>query len=215
MDDPEDPAAAVRTAAAGLPWHRLAKLRLWLSGGLCLALLDLPFAGVERAEERERILQARLVDEGRFSRPPGIWLERASPLQPRLAAAFDAELLRGIVAALAPLKAKVCSVRPWWSDALRVCSATAAADRSAALAVIDCDSLTVLAGSATSYQRAVTVRCPSRREALQEWQRQRIGLAGTANAHSRGICLNGHVAEAPAADELAGVALAAFAEALP
>ena len=214
VGDPKDLAAAARAAVERFTPRKSIEVRLWLSGGLCPALLDAPVDGVEHDDERVRLLQARLVDEGWFSRAPAVWLERGTPLQPRLAAAVDRVVVQGLVASLASLPAKVRSIRPWWSEPLRVFSRAVPAGVSGALAVADCDSLTVLAGSAEAYARAATQPCASGTEALLEWQRQRIGLALAEASPCRAIHLGQGIAAVPAAGEFAAMAFADCTEPL-
>ncbi|MDR2880655.1 MAG: hypothetical protein LBV29_01970 [Azoarcus sp.] len=198
----------VRFALRNIAPRRPLKTRLWLSGSICPAILEMPIAGIERDEERIRIIQAHMVQEGWFHEPPLVWLEAATPHRPRLAAAFDGPLLQALAKALGELKLKVQSIRPWWSDPLRVFATQADGKEARVLAVADGDSLTVIAGSKAGYTRAATTACATRDDALREWQRLRIGLQASPAPSHCAWYLNPGAADMPVSGELAQIAFA-------
>ena len=140
-------------------------VRLWLSGGLCRPCLLEPPMGLAGEAEFERVAVAMAPARTGLTGPCRVWFEPAlatttSTLPgPRLVVAVSQVVLDQCLAVLRGARLRPVSVKPWWAGVLNAALSTVAMTPAAAakvemLGVRDCDSLTVLAGAADSFEHA-------------------------------------------------------------
>lgn len=129
-------------------------VRVWLSGGLCRPFLVPPVAGVKSHDERWRVAASMAAERTGLIGELDVWLDEARHDIATLAVALDQSFLPHLQSALvanSKRRLRLASLRPWWADVLR---AHAGAQ---AVAVKDCDSLTLLMGADQGFELATTV----------------------------------------------------------
>jgi hypothetical protein len=149
------------------------RLRVWLSGGLCRPFLLPQTAGVQGEAEWQRVAGAMAPAHTGLNQPCAVWLSKGKHVAgARVAVAVEQPLLQQLQE-LVPTagRHRLLSIAPWWSEVLRVAVKRDAA--LPALAVQDCDALTVLAGADSGFT-AATVLTPiadaqAARAALTRW----------------------------------------------
>jgi hypothetical protein len=132
-----------------------ASVRVWLSGGLCRPFLVPPLAGIRSTREAEKAVQAMAPQRSGFAVPCRVWLESDRKSPDRIAVAVPQEWLLQLLELLHVRGRRVASIRPWWASALQG-TLCAKGDTTSALGVKDCDSVTVLMGSAGTFEMAAT-----------------------------------------------------------
>ena len=121
--------------------------------------------GLAGEAEFERVAVAMAPARTGLTGPCRVWfdppLETALAKQPapRLVVALSQEVLDRCLAVLRGARLRAVSVKPWWAGVLNAALSTVAMTPAAAakvemLGVRDCDSLTVLAGAADSFDHA-------------------------------------------------------------
>ena len=138
--------------------QRKAKLRLWLSGGLCRPFVMQAVPGVSGEAEWQRVAVAMAPAQTGLSGPCVVWLSKSAQSEAaRVAVAVEQQVLQRLQALVedAGTRHRLVSMRPWWSEVLRVALLRDAT--SPALAVQDCDALTVLAGTGVGFDTATTL----------------------------------------------------------
>lgn len=129
------------------------RLRVWLSGGLARPFVLPQVVGVKGTVEVRQIAHSLVEQSTGLAGECAVWVDAKLPI----AIAVQDATLELLTAACvdAPRPHKIVSIRPWWSGVLRwVLNQDS---RSAALAVQDCDSLTVLAGRDEGFEVATTL----------------------------------------------------------
>jgi hypothetical protein len=151
-----------------------AKLRLWLSGGLCRPFVMQAVPGVSGEAEWQRVAAAMAPMQTGLAGPCEVWLSKSAQRKTaRVAVAVEQQLLQRLQALVedAGTRHRLISMRPWWSEVLRAALLRDAA--LPALAVQDCDALTVLAGTGDGFDTATTLTpiadCESAHAALARW----------------------------------------------
>lgn len=141
-----------------------AKLRIWLSGMLCRPFFVEPIAGLRREEEIRKIIQTQAQRALGHQEPCRVWQDLATQPGQHIAVAARESWLGQIAQTMRSLKRPVKSVAPWWAEVLRAHSANTEAKALTSnrtdmqvLAVHDCDSLTILAGSGQGFTLVRTV----------------------------------------------------------
>jgi hypothetical protein len=160
------------------------RLRIWLSGGLCRPFLLPQTAGVQGEAEWQRVAGAMAPAHTGLSQPCAVWLSKGKQnVGSRVAVALEQYILQQVQELSCTAgRHRLLSIAPWWSEVLRV-----AVQRDAALpalAVQDCDALTVLAGADGGFT-ASTVLTP-----IADAQAARAALARwslTADVHSERV----------------------------
>jgi len=133
------------------------KLRVWLSGGLSRPFLLTAPPRVSETKLR-RIAAGLACEQTGLEGECRLWMEDGGRAGARLVVAVPSPVLQALSARLeGPKRARthLLSIRPWWVDVLRV--ALHGNDGLRALAVQDCDSLTLLAGSGRQFDAAQTL----------------------------------------------------------
>ena len=141
--------------------ERPLRLRVWLSGGLCRPFVMPPVPGVKGRSELQRVAAAMAPQSCGFSGECSAWVDDGRNGAPRLAVGLQQSTLQALLEAIGTHRA--VSVRPWWAELLRAAVAREAA--LPALAVQDCDSLTVLTGNGDGFATAATLSPIVEREA--------------------------------------------------
>jgi hypothetical protein len=134
------------------------KLRIWLSGGLCRPFLVSSVPGISGEEEWRRIATAMAPMQCGLEPPCRVWLSPPEKKgHARVAVALEEAVLTRLleVVQAAARKHRIASIRPWWSEVLRL--ALQREPAAPVLAVRDCDALTVLVGSGQQFDSAATL----------------------------------------------------------
>jgi hypothetical protein len=132
------------------------RVRVWLSGGLCRPFIVPDVQGVKAHAERLKVAMALAAQQTGLVGECHVWLEQSKTPEASIAVAVQKECLSQILSVVASpsCNAKLLSIRPWWSDALR--HAVRTHPQVAVLGVQDCDSMTVLVGPGVQYVVAST-----------------------------------------------------------
>lgn len=140
------------------------KLRIWLSGALCRPFIVESIAGQRGAGEIDRIIQVQAQRALGRQEACRVWQERAARQGQRISIAVGEHWLGKIEQTMRGLRLPVKSIAPWWAEVLRAHSIDGRANASTSkpngiqvLAVHDCDSLTILAGSGQGFALVRTV----------------------------------------------------------
>jgi len=126
-------------------------VRVWLSGGLCRAFLLEPVEGVPGHADRLRVAASMAPRLTGLSGPCHVWLDRAGHDDAAVGVAMEEATLGALVESIRSRSCRLSSVRPWWSEPLRVQA------KAGALIVGDCDSVTTLAGEGRRFACASTL----------------------------------------------------------
>lgn len=151
-------------------------VRLWLSGGLCRPCLLQPPVGLSGEAEFDHFARAMAPAAAGLIGPCRVWCDatlapEAGPPAARLVIAVSQPVLDRCLAVMSGARVRPVSVMPWWAGVLNASLRSAQAAKVELLGVRDCDSLTVLAGTAGVFAQAST---------LGPW----AGVAGVAGAES-------------------------------
>jgi hypothetical protein len=132
------------------------RVRVWLSGGLCRPFIVPDVQGVKAHAERLKVASALAAQQTGLVGECQVWLEQRKTPEASIAVAVQKDRLSQILDVMAPTsrRAKLLSIRPWWSEALR--HAVRTHPQVAVLGVQDCDSMTVLVGQGVRYEAAST-----------------------------------------------------------
>lgn len=130
------------------------RVRLWLAGELCRPFLVPALAGVKRQEERERIAASLAPAATGLAGACRVWVDASGVSQAAVAAALELAVWEALDAALRTARLRPVSVRPWWSEALRICLARK--PDALALACHDGSALTLLGGTGADFSVART-----------------------------------------------------------
>lgn len=160
-----DAAAGLALAAEWLSTQAPhAKLRIWLSGALCRPFVVESVAGLRGQDEIHKVIQTQAQRALGRQAPCRVWQERAAQQGQRIAVAADESWLGKIEQTMRSLMWPVKSIAPWWAEVLRAHADDAKAKAPTSqrtgmqvLAIHDCDSLTILAGSQQGYALVRTV----------------------------------------------------------
>lgn len=137
---------------------RRVRVRLWLSGGLCRPfVLALP-EGISDEQELRKIAAVGVAELTGLNPPCRVWLDSARGEGAAIAVAVQEETLQRIEELRLSQAGKglgVLSIRPWWAEFLR--ASLALKPDTDAVAVGDCDSLTILAGRGKHFDVASTL----------------------------------------------------------
>lgn len=128
------------------------RLNLWLSGGLCRPMLMAPVDGLKTRAEWLRVAESMVPAHTGLVEPCDVWLEnRGRTTGRRVAAAVPKALLASLQDTMQRMKSRprIARIAPWWCEPLR--GAAGGASPTKALAVRDCDSLTLLTGQAQAW----------------------------------------------------------------
>jgi hypothetical protein len=164
----DDVEASMRALSAWLATAEPQRLNVWLSAGLCRPMLMAPVDGLKTHAEWLRVAEAMVSAQTGLSEPCEVWVERRSDSAGRrMAAAVPKAFLAQLQHAVAHTKtrARISRIAPWWSEPLRASADTPGAPE--ALAVRDCDSLTLLAGRDREIE-SVALYTPMREEAVAQ-----------------------------------------------
>jgi hypothetical protein len=186
--------------------RRRRRLRVWCSGGLCRPFMLPAVAGVDNRVELGKIAVASASAMTGLHGPCQVWLDRVTTLAGTMAVAVESGWLDEVRRGLRDC-ASVISIRPWWSEALRVSLRVQPAP--ATVGIQDCDSLVMLAGAETSFGLAIALTpLFTPQQAAQAWTRTLFGadLAGKPSWRAR------LRPEADVQSGLAGCALGAYVE---
>jgi hypothetical protein len=133
---------------------RRARIRVWVSGGLCRAFLVASAPQLKSRDELVKVAQAMAPASTGLSEGCRVWVDGEGGPAGTVATAMDRVALEAIVSGAKAGGLRVLSIRPWWAELLRAALVENPALRS--LAVRDCDSVTVLAGEGSRIEQATT-----------------------------------------------------------
>ena len=142
-------------------------LRLWLSGGLCRPFIVPLVPGLKNASELARVLQAMAPQHTGLPGECQVWKDNdgEAPVAVAVQRVVLDSLQETVNAASQAHRHRIASIRPWWADALR--AALQQEPAVPAVAVQDCDSLTVLTGRGGRFDIATTLTPVIDREAAR------------------------------------------------
>lgn len=129
--------------------RRGAVLRLWLGGSVCRPFLAPPVGGLRGQAEWRRAVSAVVHAATGIASPCMVWLDAAKKGKPRAGAAIESAFVDSTIKEMASRGVHLSTMRPWWSDVLRVALERRPALE--ALAVRDGNTLTWLAGAGGSF----------------------------------------------------------------
>jgi len=134
-----------------------ARLRIWLSGGHCRPFLLPPLPGVKRGDEWRRAAEALVEQHTGLTGPCTLQMQPEQPDGSRLVVAVGSEVVQRVTEGVAQAgrSLRLRSLRPWWAAALH--HVLAHRTEFVAVAVQDCDSLTVLSGQGGVFASASTL----------------------------------------------------------
>ena len=165
---PQSLAAAQARLAQGQQPRR-PRLRVWCSGGLCRPFILPAVAGVGSRVELEQIAIASAPAMTGLSGPCRVWLDYAASPAGTMSVAVEGAWLDDVRQQLGGC-ARIVSIRPWWTEALRV--GLRAVPVPAVIGIQDCDSLVILAGAETGFDFATAMTPLSAPlQATQAWTR--------------------------------------------
>lgn len=133
------------------------RLKLWLSGGLCRPFLIPAVTGIRGEGELISIAKMLATQGTGLAGPCKVWVDRGKPGKHLVGVALDeSTLIRilGLFSKAGAPKGRIVSIRPLWSEALRIVARRRPI--ATAIALQDCDSITLVAGSAAGFDVATT-----------------------------------------------------------
>jgi hypothetical protein len=135
---------------------RVTRLHVWLGASLCRPVRLAALAGALSASERIRVGEASAIAQAGLPAPARIWLDAPDATGSRLAVVVEQRVLDVLDTLAATLRARLMSVRPLWSEVLKL--ALIARPATEALAVWEDGALTLLvgAGEAITVARTTT-----------------------------------------------------------
>jgi hypothetical protein len=143
------------------------RMNLWLSGTLCRPMLLKPVEGLKTHAEWLRVAESMVALQTGLAEPCEVWVERRAPGAAPMAAAISKAMLARLleVAGRSTSRCRVVRIGPWWAEPLRASLGASRAPK--ALAVRDCDSLTLLTGQAQEFE-SVALYAPVSDEAAAQ-----------------------------------------------
>ena len=133
------------------------RLRVWLSGGLCRPFIAPAVPGVKTRAEVRQVAESIAAQRTGLTGECHVWLDHGKLHEACVAVAVHRASLQQLQDCVGPkpYQHRIISIRPWWSEVLRTQLRRHA--EIPAMAVQDCDSLTVLAGAGQSFEMATTL----------------------------------------------------------
>jgi hypothetical protein len=142
-------AGLLRLAAALEGQPKRSRFRVWLGSGLCRPFLLPEVTGMGEKDDWMPVAESLAAEATGLAGPCRVWLDGAR-MRPRLAVAVATALISQVFEVL-PEK-RIQSLRPWWSEVLKVHAKREKAGN--ALAVSDSDGLTLLLADAQRFVHA-------------------------------------------------------------
>lgn len=163
-------------------------VRLWLSGALCRPFIWVAPAGLADHTEFENVARSLAPAQLGIEGPCAVWAEElahsaapsAQAMPPRLVVGMSQPALDQCLAVLHRARRRPVAVVPWWAGVLNAALCRSGVALPELLGVRDCDSLTVLAGSAGQFALASTAApLADPASARAAWMRASVTHAAT------------------------------------
>ena len=161
VDGWEEGLAAALDFLSATPDRR--RVRVWLSGRLCRPCLLPAIRALSDNEEKMKVAAALAGESTGMGGEVHVWMEASGRARTPLVVAADKHVLARL--GEDALGRPMASIRPWWSEVLNY--SLTQPNIPMAVAVRDCDSLTVLAGRESDFLFASTYFPPSGRDAAE------------------------------------------------